>query len=699
MRAAGLITIVAALASTHSAAADDAADDDAADDAEDDVDEPIASATSTTLHRRELDHRPHLRARELLRNVPGLYTLWVGAQAPQYLARGYAAGQGADLGVLVDNVPINIGSHAFAHGYADPNFLIADTISSIALHEGAYASRFGSYSVAGTLDIKTLDALPKGSGAVVRISSGTELTTPLLASRLRRLRYQLVGLFSPELERGSALLAAEVGIDDGPYVHPQRYRRGVVLGKWKRPLADGELATSIQFYSGRWFDSGFLSRAAIAASRLTPFSAADPSQGGIAQRASASLAYEVTDANHATWHLAAYVVDSDVRLYANPTLYLRDAMNGDEIEYVDQRVYYGIDAFYRRPHRLGPLRGRLRVGVQARADHADDFTWHDARRLRLSDCFGATNPCTDLSPATNQVAAYLEDHLRYSKHLRFYAGVRLDEESWNVDDRDADTMLGPTSLGGTGSRARIGPKAGILVSNEANDAELSLLAGAGSHSTDARAAVDRSGFGAFIRTYNAELGAKLAPTDTLTAAVATWWSFVYENQVWDPTTATAYRADKATHYGLDARVTFTPTTWLATDASLSTARGTSTPDASASRPPELLQLAPRIMAHAGISVFRATGFVSLRVRAIGARATGDPSLTADGHTIVDLVAAQRFRDFELGLTIDNVLDARWYEQQLASDVRTSRRVDVTRDVLVTPGVPLTALVTLGYVPR
>jgi hypothetical protein len=608
--------------------------------------------------------------------------------------RGFDAGQGAEVGVIVDGVPFNIGSHAFAHGYAETQFLIADAVDSIALHEGAYAARFGSYSVAGTLDIKTIDKVPRGT-AVVRLTSGTELTGPLLASRLRRLRYRLIGMFSPKLERGSALLAAEVGIDDGPYVHPQRFRRGVVLGKWQRPIGDGALAGAIQFSTGRWFDSGFLSRAAIAADRLTPFSAADPSQGGSSQRASASISYEVTDAQRSTWHFTTYLVDANLRLYTNPTLYLRDVNFGDEIEYDDQRVYYGIDAFYRRPHRLGPIRGRMRVGVQARADHAHGTTWHAIRRLRPVECFGAMNPCTDLAPQTSQASVYLEDVLRYGKHVKLVIGARLDEESWNVDDQDDDTMLGPTSLGGTGTRARIGPKGGLFIRDGA--AELSLLGGAGSHSTDARASADRSGYGAFIRTYNAEVGVRVDPSPAAHAAFAAWWSHVGENQVWVPSRGTSYRADDAHRAGLDARFAFAPRSWLACDASLSIARGTSSPEGN--RPDELLPLAPRFMAHAGAAFVRSTGFASVRVRALGPRATAIPTLQAEGHTVVDLVAMHRWRDYEIGLTVENLFDRRWYEQQLASEVRTSRSVPETRDVLVTAGVPLTALVTLGYAPR
>src|SRR5207248_87229 len=150
------------------------------------------------------------------------------------------------------------------HGYADTHFLIPDAVSSIALHEGPYAARFGDFATAGTLELRTLDELP-GGGAQVRLTSGSELSGPLLRNRLRRLFYRVTGLASPALPRGKALFAAEVGIADGPYTNPQRMRRGAMLGKWTAPIAGGELRAEINFFSGRWTESGLLSESEIRA--------------------------------------------------------------------------------------------------------------------------------------------------------------------------------------------------------------------------------------------------------------------------------------------------------------------------------------------------------------------------------------------------------------------------------------------------
>jgi hypothetical protein len=87
---------------------------------------------------------------------------------------------------------------------------------------------------------------------------------------------------------------------------------------------------------------------------------------------------------------------------------------------------------------------------------------------------------------------------------------------------------------------------------------------------------------------------------------------------------------------------------------------------------------------------------SVRVRALGPRATTDEAFQASGFTLVDLAAGHRWRVLDIGLSIENLLDAGWRELQIASDVRTSRRVDVTRDLLTTTGAPRTVMLTLGY---
>jgi hypothetical protein len=237
-------------------------------------------------------------------------------------------------------------------------------------------------------------------------------------------------------------------------------------------------------------------------------------------------------------------------------------------------------------------------------------------------------------------------------------------------------------------RARIDPKLGVAYAGR--DLDVVLLGGAGHHGTDARAAVDASTYGAFVRTYNGELGIRVRPDPRLSGAIALWASRLAEHRAWAADTGTAYQVPASRRRGVEARLAFAPTPWLSLDASLGIARGSS-----AGAP---LALAPRLAGTAGLALHRASGFVSARLRALGPRATTDPTIAARGHTLIDAIARRRWGAFELGLAIENLLDARWHETQLAGDVRPSRRVEPTRDLLVTPGAPMTVMVTLGYAP-
>ena len=663
--------------------------------ADDPEDDPPRSVTSSTLTREDLERRPHRRTTDLLRHVPELTTLSQGGGAEQFLLRGSA--ESGTLHVVVDGVPITLGTHAFAHGYADTHFVIPDTVERVDLHLGAYAARFGSSAVAGTLELTTLDEVP--GGARVAFTSGLHLAhdiagqKQLIIERAKRLNYQLQGMFSPELERSKALLAVEVGIDDGASVHPDRFRRGLVLGKWSRDVGDGTVRAMAQFYSGRWFDSGHLPLASVEAGRLQPYSAADATQGGIALRSSASVVYETTSKRGTTWHFGVYAVDSDLRLYTNTSLFRDDRVAGDQIEYVDTRSYYGLDAYWRRPHRIGPVHGHLRLGVQARADAITTTTWHDARRLRLASCGVAVNPCTDTAPRTRVSSIYAEDTARW-RRLRLQTGLRLDQETWNVDDRDADTMLGATSLGGTGARSRISPRGVLAYVDDA--LELAVAGNLGSLGTDARASVDRTGYGAFVRTRGAEAGARVK-TDTLAGALSWWWSQIDEHQLWIASEGRGVRVDRVDRSGITALLAATLRPWLRFDAAVAVARSSTRPEEEGAHLD--VPQSPRLAGTGGLSVARGPHHAAVRVRVLGPRVTADPARDAEGHHLIDLVAGTRWRMFELTLTVDNILDRRWRESQFATSVRTGRAVDITNDLMIAHGVPFTASLTLAYAPR
>src|SRR5439155_19096586 len=119
--------------------------------------EPAASTEQ--IPARELEMRPHSTPFEILNDLPGVVVAQHqgGGKAPQYLVRGFDADHGADFAVFIDDLPINLRTHAHGQGYADLNPLIPEVIERFDLHKGPYAAQFGDFATAGALDVVTKD--------------------------------------------------------------------------------------------------------------------------------------------------------------------------------------------------------------------------------------------------------------------------------------------------------------------------------------------------------------------------------------------------------------------------------------------------------------------------------------------------------------------------------------------------------------
>src|SRR6185312_12458962 len=86
---------------------------------------PPSMASQTTATGEELNARPVTRPGEVLEAVPGLIVTQHSGEgkANQYFLRGYNLDHGTDLAITVDDVPVNMRTHAHGQGYADLNWL------------------------------------------------------------------------------------------------------------------------------------------------------------------------------------------------------------------------------------------------------------------------------------------------------------------------------------------------------------------------------------------------------------------------------------------------------------------------------------------------------------------------------------------------------------------------------------------------
>jgi len=100
-------------------------------------------ASQLTVPGNELNARPVTRPGEILEAAPGLIVTQHSGEgkANQYFLRGYNLDHGTDMAIFVDDMPINMRTHAHGQGYADLNWLMPETVNSVAIPQGALLRR------------------------------------------------------------------------------------------------------------------------------------------------------------------------------------------------------------------------------------------------------------------------------------------------------------------------------------------------------------------------------------------------------------------------------------------------------------------------------------------------------------------------------------------------------------------------------
>ena len=72
-------------------------------------------------------------------------------KANQYFLRGFNLDHGTDLAITLDDMPINMRTHAHGQGYSDLNFLIPELIGSMDFRKGPYFADVGDFGSAGAV--------------------------------------------------------------------------------------------------------------------------------------------------------------------------------------------------------------------------------------------------------------------------------------------------------------------------------------------------------------------------------------------------------------------------------------------------------------------------------------------------------------------------------------------------------------------
>ncbi len=109
------------------------------------------SASQGTTGAAQLADRPILRSGEILETVPGVIITQHagGGKANQYFLRGFNLDHGTDFAVFLDDMPLNLPSHAHGEGYSDMNTVIPEFVQRVDYEKGPYYADVGNYRFGG----------------------------------------------------------------------------------------------------------------------------------------------------------------------------------------------------------------------------------------------------------------------------------------------------------------------------------------------------------------------------------------------------------------------------------------------------------------------------------------------------------------------------------------------------------------------
>ena len=225
------------------------------------------AASSGYITPQLIDDRPLQRPGEVLEYVPGMIvTQHSGAgKANQYFLRGFNLDHGTDFATYLAGMPVNLRTHAHGQGYMDLNFMIPELVSRVDYYKGPYFAQQGDFATAGSANIHYAESLPN---TLAELEIGTEKYDRAL----------LAG--SPEFGPRRVVYGIELYHDNGPWEHPDNYRKLNGVLRYTRKTGDSQWGVTAMGYSGKWNSTDQIAQRAVDEGLIDRLGTIDPSDGG-----------------------------------------------------------------------------------------------------------------------------------------------------------------------------------------------------------------------------------------------------------------------------------------------------------------------------------------------------------------------------------------------------------------------------------
>lgn len=628
-----------------------------------------------TISALDIHLRPINNSQEILRSVPGLFIGQHagGGKAEQLFMRGFDIDHGTDVALSTDGIPVNMPSHAHGQGYADLHFIIPELIEKVDFNKGPYFAEKGNFNTAGFVDFKTKDYLDNN---FIKIEGG----------QFDTYRGVLGFDFLNHKKKGgeqSLYLATETYFTNGYFDHPQNLNRLNGVLKYHGKLSENNYLTAfISGFSSKWNASGQIPDRAVESGEIGWFGALDPNEGGKTSRYNASIKLVSYAKNGGRLTNQFYYSKYDFNLYSNFTFYLNDPINGDQIEQKESRNIYGGNSVYEKSFTIGNIETETTAGLQFRYDDVEDLQLnHTKNRTEILDRLKYGNVYE-----TN-LAAYWSQKFTFKNGISITPGLRYDYFNNQYDDfLENEYYKNHSQI--------ISPKLNINYNLNPN-IELYTYAGKGFHSNDTRVAVLQNGKKVLPPAWGTDVGGVFKIGKKLLLQSAVWYLWLNQEFVYVGDEAVVEESGKTQRIGIDLSARYEIVKNIFADANINIAKPKSLDAPSAEN---YIPLAPTFVSTGGITYRKEKGLNgSLRYRWMGNRpANEDNSVTAKGYFITDAVLNYNTEKWEIGISIQNILNTKWKETQFDTESRLYDEINPISEIHFTSGTPFFSKLSFSY---
>ena len=329
----------------------------------DDLSGIAESANQGVVSAADLSLRPLLRPGEVVEEIPGvIITQHSGSgKANQYFLRGFNLDHGTDLAVSVDDIPVNMPSHAHGQGYADLNFLIPELVQQETYKKGPYYADVGDFGSAGAINLQYYDVLPRGFATLEGGQFG--YGRGVLAD-------------NAGIGDGNLIYALEAEHNDGPWMKGDDERKLDGMLRYTEGSESEGWTVSAMAYHNIWNSTDQIPDRAIigetdpvgapappATDMISRWGEIDPSDGGNTGRYSLDAAWHL-DTGDSRINATAYGLYYNLNLFSDFTLFPGRSDSWRPDRATGQSLYLWRQTYRRLvAHAIGPGIGdHLRPG-------------------------------------------------------------------------------------------------------------------------------------------------------------------------------------------------------------------------------------------------------------------------------------------------------------------------------------------------